>query len=83
MGLLQNVIEEAGIAAVSLSSNLEASRLVRPSRAVLIKFPYGSLVGEPNNADLQGKVVLEALQVLKEVNIPGQIRGLPFRWKRD
>lgn len=57
--------------------------MVKPSRAVTVKFPYGSLVGEPNNADLQGKVVLAALQALKEINTPGEIKELPFRWRRD
>lgn len=39
------------------------------------------MFGEPGNATRQRRILLDALDALKTVTRPGEIRELPYRWK--
>ena len=56
---------------------------IKPPRALLVKFARGSMFGEPGNSDRQRRIVLDALEALQSMTVPGTITELPYRWKRD
>ena len=63
-GLLQSIIEKAGIATVSMSLLLDMTKWVEPPRVLAVDKPLGYPLGEPNNADLQKRIMLAALNLL-------------------
>ena len=52
-------------------------------RALYPRFPFGRPFGMPG-APLQQRVLLEdALDMLVTATTPGQVRSLPYRWRRE
>lgn len=82
MGLVQRVIEEAGIPTVGISITRKYTAEVRAPRAVFIKWPMGHPLGEPFNVKQQVTVLKRALGALEEIETPGTIIDLPYRWRR-
>ena len=70
VGLIQGVLEEAGIATVSLSLLEQITRKVKPPRALLVPFRFGYSLGKPNDVGLQRKVILQSLQLLERTDLP-------------
>lgn len=70
VGLIQAEIERHGIAAVSISLLEDVTRIIRPPRALFVPFRFGYPLGEPNNAEIQHKVIAEALSLLHEPELP-------------
>ena len=83
MGLIQREIEKVGIATVGISIVREYTEKVKPPRTVFLHWPFGHPVGEPGNIRQQRAVVLEALRALYQIEQPGTIVDLPFRWRRE
>jgi glycine/betaine/sarcosine/D-proline reductase family selenoprotein B len=63
-GLLQSIIEKAGIPTVSISLLMEVTRQVDPPRVLVVDRPLGYPLGEPDNAELQKRIMLAALSLL-------------------
>ena len=82
MGLIQRLAEEAGIPTISIGNMPERMAMIRPPRALSVKFPRGSMLGEPKNAERQRRIVLDAFNALKTITEPGTVIELPYRWKR-
>jgi alkyl hydroperoxide reductase subunit AhpC len=40
------------------------------------------MFGEPGNVGRQRRILLDALDALQTMAEPGEIRKLPYRWKR-
>ncbi len=71
VGLVQSLIEKAGIPTVSITLLPEVTRRVEPPRVLAVDRPLGYPLGEPNNAALQKKIIQAALQLLdKPVSEP-------------
>ena len=66
VGLVQSVIEKAGIPTVSITLLPEVTRRVRPPRALAVDRPLGFPLGEPGNAMLQKEIIKAALQLLHQ-----------------
>ena len=66
VGLLQSVIEKAGIPTVSITLLPEVTHRVQPPRALAVDRPLGYPLAEPCNAALQKDVIKAALQLLRE-----------------
>lgn len=80
---MQREIEAWGIPTVSLSNNPGATRRVMPPRWARVRFPRGSMFGEPGNRDKQRAVLLDALRALESIRTPGGQAELPYRWEAD
>lgn len=63
-GLLQSIIEKEGTPTVSISLLTEISRRVEPPRVLVVDRPLGYPLGEPNNPDLQKRIMRSALELL-------------------
>jgi hypothetical protein len=70
VGLIQRAIEYAGITTVSISLLREITEKIRPPRALFVPFPLGYPLGEPNNPDLQVRIMRAAFSLLSRSDIP-------------
>ena len=66
-GLLQSIIEKAGIPTVSISLLMEVTRHVEPPRVLVVDRPLGYPLGLPNDAELQKRIMVAALALLSRV----------------
>ena len=64
VGLIQSIIEKAGIATVSVTLLREITDKVDPPRALFVDYPLGYPLGAPNDASLQRRIILSALALL-------------------
>ena len=83
MGLIQRMVEEAGIPTISTGNMADRMGYIKPPRALLVKFPRGSMLGEPGNVERQRRIILDAFDALKTMTEPGTVQELPYRWKRS
>ena len=70
VGLIQRVIEHAGISTVSISLLREITEKIRPPRALFVPYPLGYPLGEPNNAALQTRIMQSAFALLTRTDAP-------------
>ena len=70
VGLIQRQIEYAGITTVSISLLREITEKTRPPRALFVPFPLGYPLGEPNNAELQTRIIRAAFALLPRNDCP-------------
>ena len=82
MGLIQRMAEEAGIPTISTGNAPDRMANIKPPRAVVVKFARGSMFGEPGNVKRQKRIIVDALEALKAMTTPGEMKELPYRWKR-
>ena len=80
MGLVQRIIETAGIATISLFNFRPHAECVKPPRVVLVNYPFGALWGPPSAPSLQDGLIYEVLESLQTIQVPGTIREAPFEW---
>ena len=64
VGLIQSIIEKAGIATVSISLLREVTERVAPPRALVVDRPLGFPLGEPGDAEIQTRIIMAALELL-------------------
>ncbi len=48
-----------------------------------MRFPRGSMLGEPGNRDKQLRVLADTLGALQTISSPGGSLELPYRWEAD
>lgn len=64
VGLVQSIIEKAGIATVSVTLLTEVTERVASPRVLAVDRRLGYPLGEPNNPDLQKSVMRAAFELL-------------------
>ena len=64
VGLVQSVIEKAGIPTVSITLLTEVTKQVAPPRALAVGMPLGYPLGAPNDPDLQKQIMMAAFAML-------------------
>jgi hypothetical protein len=69
-GLIQAALERNGIVTVSISLLHEVTDLIRPPRALFVPFRLGFPLGEPNNIELQHRIIAAALAMLDRNDVP-------------
>ena len=74
VGLIQSVIERAGIPTASVTLLREITERVDPPRALFVDCPFGYPLGVPNNPGLQTEIILATLGLLAEDIPPAIIR---------
>jgi len=72
VGLIQSVIEKAGIPTVSITLLRQITERVAPPRALFLDLPLGFPLGAPNNAELQMRILMAAFALLA-VSAPSAI----------
>ena len=82
MGLVQNRVEAAGVATVSMTVQPHITATVGAPRAVLLRYPAGNQVGEAGKPQQQRAVLTAALEAVAAIERPGTILEFPYRWRR-
>jgi D-proline reductase (dithiol) PrdB len=75
-GLLQSIIERAGIPTVSISLLLDVTTHVEPPRVLAVDRPLGYPLGDPSNGELQKEIMLAAFDLLSV--LPKEPLVVPF-----
>ena len=83
MGLIARRVEADGIPTTSLTSALSITRSANPPRAVFLDYPLGHTAGKAKDPALQRDIVVAALGAVDELDRPGAVKMLPYRWSRD
>jgi len=81
VGLIQRMVEEAGIPTISMGNMPDRMSHIKPPRALLVKFARGSMLGEPDNVSRHRRIIMDALRALGTMTEPGTIQELPYRWR--
>jgi len=63
-----------------MTSAIDITQAVRPPRAVFLNFPLGHQTGPPDQAELQRKIVTDAMRAFETITTPGTIVELPYVW---
>jgi len=80
VGLVAHTIEKAGIATVCLSNIPDLTQSVGVSRLVGIEYPLARTLGRPGDAEGQRAVLRGMLASAQEMEKPGEVNHLPFKW---
>ena len=83
MGLVQREIERSGVPTIGVSIVRSYSEKVKPPRTVFLKWPFGHPLGEPGRRAQHRAVLGKAFDAFAEIEEPGTIVDLPFRWRRE
>lgn len=70
VSLIQAEIERIGIATVSISLLRNVTEISKPPRSLFVPFNLGFPLGEPNNVELQMKIIKSALSLLERSETP-------------
>jgi D-proline reductase (dithiol) PrdB len=81
--LIQREIEKIGIPTIGISIVRNYSEKVKPPRTIFLRWPFGHPLGEPFNIPQQKAVLRKAFEALYDINEPGTIIDVPFRWRRE
>jgi hypothetical protein len=81
VGLIQNILEGAGLVTISMTLKAEVTEQVHVPRAATIRFPYGFSVGPAFDPQTQISIVKDALRLIYEIDQPETIVKLPYRWR--
>lgn len=66
-----------------MTSAFSITRSVNPPRAVFLDYPLGHTTGKALDASLQRDIMMASLAALHELDTPGAVKMLPFRWSDD
>lgn len=80
MGLVANVVEDAGIPTACLSMIPPLTRNTGAPRVIGIAHPMGLAFGAPGDADRQRAVLRAALEAATAMTEPRSYVELPFTW---
>jgi hypothetical protein len=81
--LLARSLEARALPTVCLTLLPELSRIVGAPRTLAVRFPFGAPCGDPGRRSLHKAVVLEALRLLVEAEVPGAFRDSGLGWRRE
>jgi D-proline reductase (dithiol) PrdB len=82
VGLVQNQIERAGVATISMTVQPHITATVGAPRAVYLRYPAGNQVGEAGKPQQQRAILRAALDAITTLQTPGTIVEFPYRWRR-
>ncbi len=83
MGLIQRILDQQGIATLSLTLVKEMTQQVKPSRALYIQHPFGLTLGDVGDCATHAAIFNDCLRYAAEEQPPGTIIDLPYLWTKD
>ncbi len=82
MGLIQRVLDQAGLSTISITQVVEITAIIKPSRAVFVAHPFGLTFGAVGDAGTQRAVLDALLSAAVDMDAPG-LRHAGFTWTED
>ncbi|MCP4745789.1 MAG: hypothetical protein GY874_06550 [Desulfobacteraceae bacterium] len=61
----------------------EYTEKVKPPRSIYLRWPFGHPLGEPGHVAQQTAVLERAFEAFKQIDTPGQVIDLKWRWRRQ
>ncbi|MBI5344812.1 MAG: hypothetical protein HZB83_05675 [Deltaproteobacteria bacterium] len=83
MGLIQRVLDIAGVSTISITLAKEITAVVKPSRALFLRHPFGLTLGDIGDKTTQEAVLKDCLRYAGEDLPSGVIVDLPYVWTKD
>lgn len=80
MPVLARLFEAAGMATVMITNMPYWAEKIGVPRALGVEMPFGYILGKPGDAEGQGNLILEALELLADDNQPGTVIHSQSRW---
>ncbi len=77
---MQRAIERRGIPTVSISVALDVTEHIKPPRTVFLPFMMGHHFGVPFHAELQKRIIKEALSRITDAEESGDVHFFPMTW---
>lgn len=81
VGLVQNALESAGIATVTVSLRPEITAHMNVARAAYVRFPLGNPFGEAHQPAQHLRILRDLLDLVENATEPVLVE-LPYRWRR-
>jgi hypothetical protein len=78
--VLARIFEAAGISTVLVTNMPFWCERVGVPRSLAVEFPFGHILGQAHNRELQARVILQALDVLERSAGPGAIVHFQEPW---
>ncbi len=69
-----------GIPTVYVSTGRDLGAQVLPPRSVFVNFPMGNPFGRPHDVAMQRRILLDALDLVRQATTPGVLVDLPYDW---
>jgi predicted alpha/beta hydrolase family esterase len=82
VGLIQRVLDEAGLCTISITQVVEITAIIKPSRAIFVAHPFGLTFGAVGDASTQRAVLGALLSAAANMAARG-IRDAGFTWTLD
>jgi hypothetical protein len=82
VGLIQRVLDDAGLCTLSITQVAEIAAIVKSSRSLFVPHPFGLTFGDLNDRKTQSAVVESMLETATSMEDPG-MRVSSFRWVKD
>ncbi len=82
MGLIQRVLDEAGLCTMSITQVAEITAIIKPSRSLFVATPFGLTFGDVGDANGQQEVLANLLAAARDMNFAG-IRNSGIVWTKD
>jgi D-proline reductase (dithiol) PrdB len=82
VGLIQRVLDDAGLCTLSITQNMEITAIIMPSRALYVGHPFGLTFGALGDRETQRAVLAEMLAAAATMDRRG-IRDSGFEWEWD
>jgi hypothetical protein len=83
VGLVQNALEAARIATVSVTMVPYVTLGVRVPRALYARVPYGNPFGDPHQSEAQRAILETAIAWLYHAREPNKVHRLAMSWRRS
>jgi D-proline reductase (dithiol) PrdB len=80
LGIIQNIIEGAGIATIMTTLKPELTEQIHVPRAAYLKYPYGYSAGPAHDLEMQKRIIKDVLELIPVIKEPGTIVKMPYRW---
>ena len=81
MGLVQREIETAGLATVTISNIPDLTAAVSVPRLVAVEHPMSRTMGNAGGRARQIAVLQASLQAFADMEEPGSVEHLPYKWR--
>jgi hypothetical protein len=78
--VLARTLEKAGLSTIFVTNMPFWAEKIGVPRTLAVEFPFGHVLGQPNNLAQQMSVILEALEVLRTADGPGSIVHSQQKW---
>jgi hypothetical protein len=78
--VLARTFEKAGLSTIFVTNMPFWAEKIGVPRTLAVEFPFGHVLGQPNNLAQQMDVILQALDVLRTAGDPGSIIHSHQKW---